>query len=341
MYIYFYKKTIGIPKFEQDITKHLPVPPCLEEPIGPQRIIFELRSESGMPLEAPLQISQITLYHNNKNLCEYTLPNMYESPIHFYAQHAPFQTPSSIDIRKHGAVFFNGYIIFDIPTAVSLKSLSLALTYRSPKNVAVNVFLLAALKENYFGQIQVTKPYHWQNTRLIPTSTPQSHTEQHAHTGQHTSYEDIVINKVCCINNEGEMLSTVSTEDSISIEIEYTATNKSLFENTQIFIVLRNKQTTKEHIIFTQNLRFNPLIATHTIITPINTDLIPGEYDIVVFLAKQMYKQTSIVSILTLDQDSYHLIQNPLSIKVVEPLEAEITKNLESQSSEISVFYYN
>lgn len=282
-----------------------------------QKISVELRSSTGLPLEAPLEISYISLTYRGSILSECHLPGNYNNFLSHYEKIHCVDNKLSIDILKYGMLFLNGTISFSIPYQhIDLNELSIVIQYRSQKPVKVDVLVIQNAHEYYFGELSVSQTSHWEESHL-------SFNKNSIHITTQNEQSELLIDNIVCINKHNEDVSLIHPNEKFCFVIDYTLTNKNLFEQMQILILLKENTTAHSYNILTQDLKFNPFSSIGKIITSIDCSLLPGEYTVTLLLSKKGYHQSKKHSFLRDINmlEGLHLKyinHHPLSIKVVE-----------------------
>lgn len=295
-----------------------------------QKLYIELRSSTGLPLEAPLEISCISLTYHGNILAECHTKNTYETYLQHSNEHHTIHDKISVNILKYGAIFLNGGVTFNIPyQSIDIKDLSVMIQYRSEKYVKADVVIIQNAQEHYFGDIAVSKLHSWEKSYL-------SLNKKALHTSVDYTYHDIIIDTISCINAQNEETSVLQTNEKFSFAIDYTVIHMNLFEQTQLVITIKEHTQTNKYTLLTHELPINPLSPTGQIVIPVTTVLSPGEYTVTVFLTKNTPYTTECPPLaFTTEDKNYHLNQQVLTINVIaSSIEDQNTSYLENMEED-------
>ncbi|RBN32747.1 hypothetical protein DR192_06925 [Lawsonia intracellularis] len=306
-----------------------------------QKISIEFRSSTGLPLEAPLEISSISLVYRGAILSECHLTENHNTDLLSSKKMHCFDNKLSVDILKYGMLFTNGTISFNVPYRhLNLNELSIIIHYRSQKPVKVDVLVIQNTQEYYFGELAVLKISSWEESHLAFNKNP-------IHINTSNTQPELLIDNISCINEHNENTLLIHTNEKFCFVIDYTLTNKNLFEQIKLFILLKENTTAHSHTILTQDLKFNPFSPIGKIITPVNFPILPGEYTVTLLLSKKGYYQSKKLPFekgIPTTEGLYltYLTYNNISIKVVEQsLEYSSHMAYSLENNEWSIFAYN
>lgn len=307
-----------------------------------QKLSVEIRSSSGHPFGAPLEISRISLLYRGAILTECVIPSGHETYLqHYQTIHPVDYTPLMVSILTHGIIFLNGRVSFTLPHQhLDIKELSLRIQYRSKKAAKADVVVIQHQQQYYFGELLVSKTCCWEECFLSIKDNKPIPTSDHCNTN-----EEVIVDNITCINKYDDPTSTVFINEKVSLVIDYTVTNKNFFQQLQLVTVIKENVTKRVYLMPIQELRFNPFSPTGKLVMPIATPLPPGEYTVALLLMKkgQRNKMES-TPLLTLnpDKDGYHLKKHTLTFTVIEPIIEEKQHTLYSvKNKEQDVVAYN